>query len=192
MDKGESHSMQPRIYITGASCSGVTTLGTRLSQRLGLVHVDADDHYWLPTSPPFTDKRAPEARVVSIRNALGASGWVLTGSFDGWGDALIVGVDLIVFVSTPAPIRMERLFERERQRYGSRIQPGGDMYGVHTKFAAWAREYDNPGFEGRNRVRHERWLNAQSARVLRVDGTQPPDTMAEQTIRELNMAHPNS
>ena len=47
----------PRIYITGASCAGVTTLGSALARALDAVHVDVDDYYWLPSDPPFSRKR---------------------------------------------------------------------------------------------------------------------------------------
>lgn len=39
-----------RIYITGASCAGVTTLGRTLASLLSLRHLDVDDFYWLPST----------------------------------------------------------------------------------------------------------------------------------------------
>lgn len=92
-----------KVYLTGASCSGVPTLGRGLAKALDLNHVDCDDFYWLPTDPPFTDKRDTAERIQMIGGALGNDGWVLSGSFDGWGDSLITDVDLIVMVITPTP-----------------------------------------------------------------------------------------
>ncbi|MET3649962.1 ATP-binding protein [Phyllobacterium ifriqiyense] len=169
--------VKPSIYITGASCSGVTTLGRSLASYSGVRHVDCDEFYWFPTNPPFTTKRPPADRVRLIREALGEGGWVLSGSFDGWGDSLIEDVDLIVFIYTPTPIRMERLVAREQERYGDRILPTGDMYEIHTAFAAWAAQYDKPDFPGRNLARHETWLKQQTAPVLRLDGTQNPQAL---------------
>jgi adenylate kinase family enzyme len=146
---------KPSIYITGASCSGVTTLGRLLASASGVRHVDCDDFYWFPTNPPFTTKRPPDDRIRLIREELGEDGWVLSGSFDGWGDTLIERVDMIVFLYTPTPIRMERLMARERARYGDRLLPSGDMYEIHIAFAAWASQYDNPNFPGRNLARHQ-------------------------------------
>jgi adenylate kinase family enzyme len=172
-----------RIYITGASCAGVTTLGQRLAQRLGIPHADVDDFYWLPTDPPYSRKRPPLERIPLIAGALGAGDWVLTGSFDGWGDPLIETAGLIVFVTTPTPVRMARLMERERQRHGERIRPGGDMHEIHTAFADWASRYDEPEFSGRNRARHEAWLAQQSTPVLRVDGSRPVEELIETVLR---------
>ncbi|WP_354345781.1 ATP-binding protein [Phyllobacterium ifriqiyense] len=174
---GITAMVKPSIYITGASCSGVTTLGRSFASYSGVRHVDCDEFYWFPTNPPFTTKRPPADRVRLIREALGEGGWVLSGSFDGWGDSLIEDVDLIVFIYTPTPIRMERLVAREQERYGDRILPTGDMYEIHTAFAAWAAQYDKPDFPGRNLARHETWLKQQTAPVLRLDGTQNPQAL---------------
>ena len=103
-----------RIYITGASCAGVTTLGQNLGNQLAIQHADVDDFYWMPTNPPFTTKRPVSERVPLIQQAFGGDEWVLTGSCMGWGDALIAAVDLIVFVVTPTPVRLERLAAREK------------------------------------------------------------------------------
>lgn len=74
-----------RVYITGASCAGVTTLGQNLAARLGVLHVDVDDFYWMPTDPPFTTKRAAPERVSLMQQRLGNEDWVLTGSCMNWG-----------------------------------------------------------------------------------------------------------
>ncbi|WP_428696301.1 AAA family ATPase [Stappia sp.] len=175
----------PRIYITGASCAGVTTLGAALAERLGLRHFDVDGYYWMPTDPPFTQKRPPDERVRLIAADMEkGEGWVLTGSFDRWGDALIEDVDLIVFVTTPTPLRLERLKARERERFGDRIDPGGDMHEIHTAFADWASHYDEPGFSGRNRARHEEWLGAQSVPVLHIDGSRSVEEARNNVIDE--------
>ena len=175
-----------RIYITGASCAGVTTLGSALGRHFDLRHIDVDDFYWLPTQPPYTTKRAPEQRVGLIREEMGEGGWVLTGSFDGWGDALIADVDLIVFVATPTPVRMERLMAREKERYGDRILPGGDMQEIHVAFRQWASQYDDPGFSGRSRARHEAWLSQQHAPVIRLDGTLAREELTARVIAALS------
>lgn len=160
-----------RIYITGASCAGVTTLGRALADQLAVQHLDVDDFYWMPTNPPFTTKRPSEERVSLIRQRQGNDGWVLTGSLDGWGDALINDVDLIVFVDTPTPVRLGRLQTREKERFGNRIAPGGDMHEIHVAFCQWASQYDDPAFSGRNRARHEAWLAGKTVPIIRLDGT---------------------
>lgn len=161
----------PRIYLTGASCAGVTTLGRGLATHLSVPHLDVDDYFWMPTDPPFTTKRPPDDRVRLIAAAMGSGGWVLSGSLDGWGDALADAATLIVFVVTPTPIRMQRLHTRERERFGARVEPGGDMHAIHVAFRDWASQYDVPDFARRSRARHEAWLERRQTPVVRVDGT---------------------
>lgn len=176
----------PKLYLLGASCSGVSTLGAVLAERLDVPQIDVDDYYWMPTDPPFSVKRDPEERVrlIGARQEI-AEGWVLTGSFMGWGDALVEEVDLIVFIHTPTPIRLERLDRREAQRHGARILPGGDMHRSHLAFRDWASRYDDPSFSGRNLVQHERWLEAQGAPVLRLDGQRPVGELATQVLEAI-------
>ncbi|WP_106803694.1 adenylate kinase [Pseudomonas sp. S5D5] len=176
-----------RVYITGASCAGVTTLGQNLAARLGVLHVDVDDFYWMPTDPPFTTKRAAPERVSLMQQRLGDEDWVLTGSCMNWGDELITQVELIVFVDTATPVRLQRLTAREQQRFGDRIAPGGDMHAIHVAFREWASQYDDPHFGGRNRAWHARWLASQSAAVLQVDGTHSTDSLVAQVIEALSL-----
>jgi adenylate kinase family enzyme len=174
-----------RIYITGASCAGVTTLGQNVATLLGARPVDVDDYFWMPTNPPFTTKRPPAERVSLIQQKFGDDDWVLTGSCMGWGEALITQVDLIVFVVTPTSVRLERLAAREKERFGDRIAPGGDMHGIHVAFREWASQYDDPNFSGRNRAWHEAWLSEQTAPVLRIDGMDSAEKMAADVIHTL-------
>lgn len=175
-----------RIYITGASCAGVTTLGRHLATQLGVRHVDVDDYYCMPTNPPFTTKRPPADRVSMMQQALGDAGGVLTGSCMVWGEALIANAELIVFVATPTPVRLERLAARETQRFGDRIAPGGDMHQIHVAFREWASQYDDPQFSGRNRAWHEAWLSQQTAPVLRIDGMKRPEQMVADVVHALS------
>ncbi|GKY86966.1 AAA family ATPase [Sinisalibacter aestuarii] len=175
----------PKLHITGAACTGATTLGRHLAEALGVPLLDTDDFYWRPTDPPFTDKRPAAARIALMQEAMGEDGWIISGSIDGWGDPLLVGADLIVFLTAPTAMRLARLKARERRRFGERIAPGGDMEGVHANFLVWASQYDDTGFPGRSRLRHETWLAEQTVPVLRLDARQPPDRLAAEVLARL-------
>lgn len=55
-----------RILITGAAGSGTSTLARALGPILPASVVEADDYFWLPTSPPFSSKRDPQERLSLI------------------------------------------------------------------------------------------------------------------------------
>ena len=172
-----------RIHIVGASGSGTTTLGEALAPRIGGAHLDTDSYFWMPTDPPFTTKRPVEERLQLVGAALDRhASWVLTGSLMGWGDVLIPRFDLVVFLLVPPDVRMARIVERERRRYGSAIDHGGAMHAAHREFLAWAASYDDPAFDGRSLTRHRAWLEALSCPVLEIDGT---PTVEESVARVL-------
>ncbi|GAA4216244.1 hypothetical protein [Sagittula marina] len=60
------------------------------------------------------------------------------------------------------------------------------MYEGHLAFRDWASRYDDPSFTGRNLAQHERWLEAQAAPVLRLDGTQPVGVLADTVTTALD------
>ena len=120
------------IHILGASGSGTTTLGKYISNRLGYFFMDTDDYFWMPTNPPYTIKRDIAQRLVLMKNDIAK--WkkvVIAGSLVDWGDELIPLFTLVIRMETEAKVRIERLKKREEERFGKRIEPGGDMYEHH-------------------------------------------------------------
>jgi adenylate kinase family enzyme len=181
--------MTPRIHITGASGSGVSTLGAALAARLRAPWHDTDSYFWQRTDPPFTTPRPMPERLERLSRALDDEiGWVLSGSLDGWGDALIPRIGADLFLHLPAGPRMRRLHAREATRFGPRIAPGGDMHASSQEFLAWAESYDTAGPEQRSRARHEAWLAALPCPVIRLDASQPADAVLAQALAGLGQA----
>ena len=168
-----------RVHLAGASGCGVTTLGRALAEHHGWPYFDTDDFYWQPTDPPFRIKRHVQDRLRRLGDALATSErWALGGALDGWGDPLISRFDRVVFLEVPTAIRVQRLRERERHRFGDRIDRGGDMHAHHARFIEWARAYEGGGIDdGRSRTRQERWLAALPCPVCRLDATQASEVL---------------
>ena len=159
-----------RLHLTGASGSGTTTLGRALASHWSVPHADADDYFWVPTSPPYTQKRATADRLRLMEEIFVArDAWVLSGSLLGWGDPLVERFDAVVFLSVEDETRLARLHTREAARYGARIEAGGDRETSYREFMEWAEGYEDPTFDGRNRAQHEAWLAALPCPVLRLD-----------------------
>lgn len=72
---------------------------------------------------------------------------VISGSLVDWGDDLIQYFTLAVRVITDKNVRIERLMEREKKHFGSRIQIGGDMYQMDIHFNKCALDYDRNFYE---------------------------------------------
>ncbi|QNU66014.1 AAA family ATPase [Ruminiclostridium herbifermentans] len=166
--------MKKHIHITGASVSGTTTLAKALSRELGYRHFDTDDYYWLPTELPYTTKRPVNERLELLKNDLDkAEKWILYGSNCSWGDSLIELYDLVIFLYVPKETRMERLIQREKERYPKkRISLGGDLYDSHNAFVQWAAAYDDGGPKMRSLYVHNEWLKRLKCDVIRIEGMQ--------------------
>jgi adenylate kinase family enzyme len=167
-----------RVGITGASGCGVTTLGAALAARLGAVHIDTDDHFWVATDPPYQVKRDIPERLVRLAEEQARTGrWVVSGTLGGWAEPALRGVELIVFLEVRTEVRLERLRRREQGRFGDSLLPGGAMYDTHREFIEWAAQYELGTEPGRSRPKHEAWLAQMDRPVLRLDGTRPTEEL---------------
>jgi adenylate kinase family enzyme len=171
-----------RIHIMGASGAGVTSLGRALADALAIPHHDTDDYFWQPTTPPYQDKREIADRLRLMREVfLPRADWVLSGSLESWGDAIIPAFDLVVFVMTPWAVRLQRLRAREATHFGAdAVAPDGWRHQETEEFIEWASHYDAGDREGRSLTRHQAWLATLPCPALRLDGSRPlPELVAE-------------
>jgi len=164
--------------VTGASGSGTTTLARAVADAWAVPHADVDDYFWLPTDPPYLDKRPALDRVALMEQMfLPREGWVLFGSMLGWGDDVVGRCDAVVVLTLDPAGRMRRIEARERVRR----ERGPADESALEEFLTWARGYDNPSFEGRSRAAHEEWLTTLTCPVPRLDSAltreEPRDTV---------------
>ena len=179
-----STTMNPcRVLVIGATASGTTTLARALAGRWSGPHADTDDDFWMPTDPPYTDKRPAEDRLrLMAEMFLPRRAWVLSGSVMGWGEPLRDHVDVLVFCSLDQDVRLARLRAREAVRYGDRIRPGGDLATTHEEFVTWAAGYERADFPGRSRTLHEEWLTRFDGPILRLETAGPVDTLVDEIV----------
>lgn len=175
-----------RIHLMGASGSGVTTLGRAPAGRLALPHHDSDDYFWLPTAPPYQTTRPAADRLRLMREMfLPRYDWVLSGSVEGWGDELVPLFDLVIFVTTPRELRLQRLRAREATHFGAdAVVPGGWRHEETKAFVEWASHYAGDR-EGRNLAKHEAWVAGLPCQVVRVDGSRPVAELVEQLCSDV-------
>jgi hypothetical protein len=136
-------------------------LGRALAKAFGWPHFDADDFFWMPTTPPFSVKRNPELRARLLLEALApCESAVVSGSVMGWGRDLEDSFSLIAFLTVPADVRVRRLREREMAQLGR----------IDEAFLEWAAQYDEGRLEGRSRSKHMQWLSNRPCPIVHVDG----------------------
>lgn len=163
--------MKNIIHIFGASGSGTTTLGKRIVDELGFSLMDTDDYFWLPTDPPYISKRPVEERInMMLQDINDARNVVISGSLTDWGDLLIPYFTLAIRVNTDTDVRIERIKQRERKHFGTRIDENGDMYEDYLAFIEWAKKYDEGDTSIRSKKKHDEWQGLLQCELIEVDG----------------------
>ncbi|MBE1282039.1 MAG: hypothetical protein GJ676_01890 [Rhodobacteraceae bacterium] len=176
-----------RIHIFGASGSGTSTLGRALAGSLASQHFDSDDFYWLPTDPPFTDKRRVADRVNLMEQVfLPRRDWVLSGSLDSWSDGIAHRFTLAVFVELETKERLTRLEAREERRLGGWASATPGERAAVKGFLDWAAGYDTGVFAGRSRDRHLHWMQGLACPVMHLNAAAPVEDLVSQILQELD------
>lgn len=160
------------IHILGASGSGVTTLGTAIAAQLGYPYFDTDSYFWLPTEPPFVNRRPPDERnALLISHLQQHDDWVLGGSMFSWSEEVLFDFDLVVFLWLPPEIRLRRLRDREYSRYGDAIFNDQLIKPQYEELMIRAEDYDKAtGLAKRTLPAHEAWLKKLDVPILELRG----------------------
>lgn len=168
--------MKEIIHIYGASGSGTSTLGKKICKELGYKFMDTDDYFWIPTNPQYNKKRKKEERLTLIRDGIERAGnVVISGSLVGWGDELIPLFTMAIRLVTDTDTRILRIKKREKQKFGNRIEPGGDMYQHHADFLEWARLYDTGKLNMRSKREHDDWQKLLKCKQIILNGADDID-----------------
>jgi adenylate kinase family enzyme len=168
-----------KIHITSASGAGSTTLGLALSETLNYPYFDSDRYYWENSVIPFTQRRDPPLRNAMLKHDLDQhEHCILGGSVMKWDDIYLSYFNLVVFLFVPKKIRMQRIKNREFERYGDIIYTDPERSAMHNDFIAWAEGYDDNTTSSRSLQSHNNWLKQLSCPVLEIIG----DTTVEERL----------
>jgi adenylate kinase family enzyme len=100
--------MEHRIHIVGASGTGKTTLGLRLSELLGIPVFHLDEVARLGGGPGRL--RSDAERAAAIATILTQSAWITEGVHLGWTEKLLERSTLIVWLDDiPASLARRRI-----------------------------------------------------------------------------------
>ncbi|WP_103070333.1 P-loop NTPase family protein [Aquimarina sediminis] len=169
-----------KIHIFGASGSGTTTLASHLEQELGWKHLDADDYYWKKTNPPYQEKITLLKRNTTIIKDIELhKSVIISGSMVSWGKHWESIFDCAVFLYVPPAIRIQCLMDREAERYGTLLYTDQNVKSNSEAFLDWAKQYDDPDFDGRSITVHKNWIKKLKCPVIQIEG----DTMIKERVR---------
>lgn len=171
-----------RVLISGGPGAGCTSTARALGERLRLPVFDSDDFFHKKTDPPFQEQYTPEERRRMVMAALGGeAAWILSGSVATWSVEGL-GPTHGVFLDTPQEVRLGRLMERQRMRFGARIDAGGDMHEEHEAFMEWAAGYEERTGVGRNRETDRGYLAEGFSRFLELQGDEALEVVVARVL----------
>ncbi len=97
-----------RIAVVGTSGSGKTTTARRISQILGIPHIELDALHW---GPNWTSTETPILRE-RVAEAVSGEQWVLDGNYRAVRDIVWQRATTIIWLDYPFWLVMWRIFSR--------------------------------------------------------------------------------
>ncbi|MBR3933404.1 MAG: AAA family ATPase [Clostridia bacterium] len=152
------------ILICGANGSGKTTLGRLLAKEINFSFLNDEEYYFLDSDIPFsasrTDKDAKDYVLSYIDQHKDV---VIVSSRGDLRQDINSLYDYVIYLSASKEIRLSRIEQRDKQRFGKRVLRGGDMYEQQMAFYEFVAS--------RTPERIEKWLNTLDCKVFWLDGT---------------------
>lgn len=148
-----------KICVIGAAGSGTSTIGRHIAFHYNIKQIESDYYAWEQTNPPFQKDRDFEEGRTLLKKAFEENeNLVICGNIAKWGKEFSDLFDLLVFLKAPKEIRLKRIHFRERELYGDRVLPGGDMFENFKKFLWYAENYDNGDESFRSLKQHSNYI----------------------------------
>jgi adenylate kinase family enzyme len=179
-----------KLLITGGPGAGASTTGERLSTVLEIPWIDSDDYFHKPTNPPFQVQYSREERSHLIHKEFDRfDSWILSGSISAW-DIHDVEFTHAVLLGIGPELRLKRLKAREHERFGVRIEAGGDMHEDHMEFMKWAASYESGELEGRSLSREKAFMAKHCTHILLIEEQHSLDELEKMIVSFVSGDHP--
>ncbi|GEM_PF-888597 len=105
-----------RIFITGPTGSGKSTLSQRLGKFYGIPAHSLDSIHWVPR--PGGDERRPlEEKISLLQELVRGESWVIEGVQFKWADLAISSADIIIVLDIPVARNCWLIIKRFVKQY---------------------------------------------------------------------------
>ena len=150
------------IIVCGLNGSGKSTLGKALANKLHFHFIDIEDLFFSKEDPQYryASPRTKEEAERLLWNAITAhENFVFAAVKGDYGERVCPFFTYAVRIDAPKDVRMRRVKRRSFQKFGKRMQRGGDLYEAEERFFAFAAS--------RSETLVDDWLESLNCPVLR-------------------------
>ena len=152
------------IIVFGANGSGKTTLGHELARILHFKHIDHEDYCFEKSDIPYTVTRPREVyEALMLADIEKYGSFIISACTGDFGEKIENLYELAVYIEAPLELRIERVKQRNIEKFGERVLKGGDMYEQQMGFVDFVAK--------RSLSRIEQWAETLACPILRIDGT---------------------
>lgn len=156
------------ILVFGLNGSGKSTLGKKLAQMLDYKFMDIEDYYFEDSIVPYSKMRTrEECTKLMVSDIKKHDNFVLSAVTGDFGNEVISAISLGVYMYAPLDLRLKRIKQRSIDKFGERVNFGGDMYDSEESFFKMVHE--------RNSDKVEKWLESVSLPIIEIDGIKGVD-----------------
>lgn len=127
--------MPDGIIITGLNGCGKSTVCKLLAEKLNYYSMDVEDYYFIKSDIPYSEFHTHEqTENLLLDDIKKHNHFVLATVNCDWGEEISSMCKLAVVLKAPIDIRMERIKNREYEKFGDRVLKGGDLYESQQRF----------------------------------------------------------
>lgn len=130
-----------RIHIIGASGSGKTYLGQKLSQATGYPLQDLDELKWNNSAGTYGVSRPDAERDDMLRNVIAQPQWIVEGIYYKWVTDSFAKADAIIILQPSSFIRNYRMIMRFIKRKTGLLRSKNETIKDLIDLIAWTNDY---------------------------------------------------
>ena len=168
------------ILVCGLNGGGKSTLGKALAEKLQARFIDNEDLFFPKTDPNYmfaAPRSKAEVNRLLMQEVNACERFIFTAVRGDYGEEILALYRAAVLIEVPREERLKRVKNRSFQKFGSRMQPGGDLYEEEQEFFDMV--------SARSETYVEDWLQTLDCPIFRVDGTRPIEENVERLAGQL-------
>lgn len=150
------------IVLVGLNGSGKSTLAKYAGKKLGFDVLEVED-YWFEKQHDYQNPRTSSEASQLMMDAIAQStnGFIIGGNISSLSKELVSNLSLIVYIDVEKELRIQRVIQREKDRYGL-LEKGTSLYNERQDFLTFVQSRTPDAIFS--------WMEKTNIPLLKIDG----------------------